>query len=412
MSDRRPALGFIFVTVLLDVLGVGLIIPILPKLVEELQGTGVQGASYTFGILVGLYSLMLFLCAPILGSLSDRVGRRPVILLALLGSGLDYFLLAWAPTLAWLFVGRIISGITGANFAAASAYIADISPPEKRAAHFGVLGAAFGLGFIGGPALGGILGEIGIRVPFIAAGVLTIANWLYGLFVLPESLDRDNRRAFSWKRANPVGAIGALRHKPMIRGLSVVYFISSFAHQVYPATWVLYTSFRYGWTPRETGLSLALVGFMAALVQGWLTRVVVPRTGERNAAVFGLCTMVVAMVGYGLASAGWMVYVIIFFGSFSGIATPALQGVVSQEADDDEQGRVQGAISSLQSMAGFAGPPVETGLFGYFIGSSAPLLLPGAAFFFSALLTILAAVLTIRTFHRHRPSRFHEGGRI
>ena len=230
MIARKPAVTFVFITLVLDVLGIGLIIPITPRLVETLQQTGVADASKTYGLLVALYSLMQFVGAPVLGSLSDRFGRRPVILLSLLGSGLDYFLLAWAPTLGWFFLGRIISGLTGANFAAASAYIADVSPPEKRAANFGLIGAAFGLGFILGPALGGLLGNIGLRMPFVVAGVLTLLNTLYGWLVLPESLAPENRRAFSWARANPVGALLQLKKYPMVLGLAGTYFLIYFAH--------------------------------------------------------------------------------------------------------------------------------------------------------------------------------------
>ncbi len=403
---RSPALGFIFVTVVLDVLGVGIIIPILPELVKELQGLGLGSASYTYGILIGLYSLMQFVFAPILGSLSDQFGRRPVILISLFGGALDYFLLAWAPTLAWLFIGRIISGISGANFSAASAYIADISPPEKRSANFGILGAAFGLGFIIGPFLGGKLGVIDPRLPFWVAGCLTLLNWFYGFFVLPESLKLKNRRPFSFARANPFGALGELKKHPLIKGLSLTYFLSSFAHQVYPATWVLYTSYRYGWTPEQTGNSLGLVGLMSAIVQGGLTRIVIPRIGERNAAIWGLGIMLLAMIGYAFATEPWMIYAMIVFGSLSGVATPALQGVVSKTTADDQQGAIQGAFTSLQSITGIFGPPIMTGLFGYFISKNAPFMIPGAAFFFGALLILLAAIVASRTF------RFYGGEEV
>ncbi len=405
MIARKPALAFIFVTIFLDVLGIGLIIPILPTLVEELAKGGIANASFIFGWLAGLYSLMQFLCAPIIGSLSDRFGRRKVILLSLLGSGLDYFLLAWAPTLVWLFVGRIVSGITGANFSAAAAYIADVSPPEKRAANFGIIGAAFGLGFIFGPAVGGWLGEHGLRWPFVAAGFLTLINWLYGLLVLPESLKQENRRNFSWSRSNPVSALLDLRRHPLVLGLSSSYFITSLAHQVYPAIWVLYTSYRYEWTPHQTGNSLALVGLMAAIVQGLLARHIIPRVGERNTAVWGLLIMIASMIGYGISSEGWMVYPIIVVGSLSGLATPAIQGMISRTVRDDEQGGIQGSLTSLQSVAGFIGPPVATGLFGYFISDKAPVLIPGAAFFFSAVLVLIAAVVTARSFAREMSSR-------
>ena len=327
MTQRKPALVFIFITLFLDVLGIGLVVPITPKLVEQLSGGGIDDASYIFGWIVGLYALMQFLFAPIIGSLSDRFGRRPVILLSLFGSGLDYFLLAWAPTLPWFFVGRMISGISGANFSAAAAYIADVSPPEKRAANFGIIGAAFGLGFIFGPALGGWLGHYGLRVPFYAAGILTLINWIYGFFILPESLKPENKRPFSLSRSNPISALLDLRKHRLVLGLSFSYFISSIAHQVYPSIWVLYTAYRYDWGTKQTGLSLALVGLMAAIVQGGLTRTIIPKIGERRAAIIGLFIMAVALSLYGLAPQGWMVYVIIVFGSISGIAVPAIQGI-------------------------------------------------------------------------------------
>lgn len=401
MTPRKPALGFIFVTLALDILGIGLIIPILPRLVESFEGGNVAAASNTVGMLAALYSLMQFVCAPILGSLSDRFGRRPVILASLLGSGLDYFLLAFAPNLGWFFVGRILAGVTGANFAAATAYIANISPPEKRAANFGMIGAAFGLGFILGPALGGVLGNVGLRVPFLVAGGLTLLNWLYGWFVLPESLSPANRRTFSWTRSNPVGSLLDLRRYPMVFGLAGTYFLIYLAHQVLPSTWVLYTSYRYNWTVGQTGVSLAIVGLTAAIVQGGLTRVIVPRLGEEKAATLGLAIAALSYAGYGLATEGWMIYAILAVGSLGGITGPAVQGLISRGVGADEQGGVQGSLASLGSVAGIIGPPLATGLFAYFIGRRAVAHLPGAAFFFSAVLTIGALLLAQRSFRKN-----------
>lgn len=398
MASRRPALGFIFITLFLDIFGIGLVIPILPRLIEQLVGGSVPQASHTFGWLTALYSMMQFIFAPLLGSLSDRFGRRPVILSSLFGSGLDYLLLAFAPTLPWFFVGRIIAGITGANITAASAYIADVSPPEKRAQNFGLIGAAFGLGFIAGPALGGLLGDIGLRMPFLVAAALTLLNWLYGWFVLPESLPQENRRAFQWSRANPVGSLLALRRYPVVLGLTGTYFLNTLAHQVFPATWVLYTSYRYQWSVGQTGLSLALVGVMAAVVQGGLTRIIIPKIGERRAVVIGNSIAVVIYIGYGLASQAWMVYVMIIVGSFSGIANPAVQGLISRTARADEQGAIQGALASLGSVAGIAGPPIAAGLFSFFIGPKTPVLLPGAPYFLGGLLVLLALLLALRSF--------------
>ncbi|MBM3823970.1 MAG: TCR/Tet family MFS transporter [Verrucomicrobia bacterium] len=393
MSSRRPALAFILVTLALDVLGIGVIIPILPKLVEQFEGGSVAEASGSYGLLSASYSLMQFGFAPLLGCLSDRFGRRPVILASLFGAGVDYFLMAWAPSLGWFFVARIISGVTGANFAAAAAYIADISPPEKRAAHFGLIGAAFGLGFILGPALGGFLGGYGLRVPFVVAGVITLLNWLYGWWVLPESLPPELRRRVSWDRANPVGALLRLGRYPRVLNLAAVHFLIQLAHQSLPSTWVLYTGYRYGWSVRQTGISLAIVGLMAAVVQGGLTRFLIPRLGEGRAVLMGLVVSAGSFAGYGLATEGWMIYAILIVGSLGGITNPAVQSWVSRSVGADEQGGVQGSLTSLASLAGVAGPPLMTWIFGVFVSDGTSLRLPGAAFFCSGLLVSWAAVM-------------------
>ena len=402
MTTRKPALGFIFVTLFLDILGIGLIIPILPKLIEDLSGGNVSAASSTYGWLAALYALMQFLCAPVLGSLSDRFGRRPVILGSLFGSALDYLLLAFAPTLPWFFLGRVIAGITGANITAASAYIADISPPEKRAANFGIIGAAFGLGFIAGPALGGFLGSYGLRVPFFVATGLTLVNWLYGMFVLPESLPPEHRRPFTWGRANPVGSLLALKRFPVVLGLVETFFLTNLAHQVLPSTWVLYTGYRYGWTPKQVGASLAIVGIMAAVVQGGLARKIIPKLGERRSIILGLINGCIFMTAYGLATQGWMIYALIVVGSFGSIAAPAIQGLISRGVPPNEQGAVQGSLASLASVAGFIGPLVFTGLFGYFISPRAPAHVPGVAFFSGAVLISFALLLALRSFKKNQ----------
>lgn len=403
MATRKPALGFIFVTLFLDILGIGLVAPILPRLIEELEHSDPSAAAVSFGILAASFGLMQFVFAPLLGSLSDRFGRRPVILGSLLGSGLDYLLLAYAPNLTWLFVGRIIAGITSANIAAANAYIADISPPEKRAQNYGVIGAAFGLGFIAGPALGGVLGNIGLRVPFLVTAGLTLLNCLYGALVLPESLAPENRRPFSWRRANPVGALLALRRHPGVFALAWTYFLITLAHQVFPVTWVLYTQHRYHWTVGQTGLSLALVGVMAVVVQAGLIRKIVPRLGERRSLLLGLTVATLSMIAYGFASEGWMVYALIVVASLGGITNPSLQAIVSRSVKANEQGAVQGALSGLSSVASIPGPLVATGLFSYFVGKSAPVYLPGAAFFFASLLTALALLMAWVTIRPSAP---------
>ena len=395
---RKPALGFIFITLVLDILGIGLIIPILPKLIEEFQGHDVALAARTFGALSSSYALMQFVFAPLLGSLSDRYGRRPVILFSLLGSGLDYFLLAMAPSLSWFFVGRIVSGITGANFGTATAYIADISPPEKRAANFGIVGAAFGLGFVIGPAIGGYLGHISLRLPFYVAGTLTLVNWLYGLLVLPESVTDATRGQFSWKKSNPFGSLFDLKRHPMLLGLASTYFLLTLAQTVYPSTWALYTTERYHWTEQDIGNSLSLVGICAALVAGGLTRKIVPKIGEAKAIAFGVTAAAIAFTGYGLAWKGWMVIPLIIIGSLGGVNQPAVQSLISKSVDPDEQGAVQGSLTSLQSVAGVLGPLIATGLFQTFLKTQPAV--PGAAFFFSAAAVVGAGLLAKRSFAR------------
>ena len=395
---RKPALPFIFITLVLDILGIGLIIPVLPKLVKSFLGEDTANASHVYGLLASSYALMQFICAPIFGSLSDRFGRRPVILISLFGSALDYMLLAFAPTLTWFFVGRVISGITGANFSAAYAYIADVSPPEKRAQNFGLVGAAFGLGFIVGPLLGGFLGEYGIRLPFIAAGCLTIANWVYGCFVLPESLSKENLSAFSWGKANPVGALINLAKHPMLLGLATAFFVLSVAHQVYPSTWALYTGERFHWSPKSIGWSLAFVGLCAALVQGGLVRKVMPKIGEHRAILIGVAFATVAFIGYGLVPEGWMVYPLIVVGAVGGLTNPALQAIVSKGVGADEQGGVQGALSSLNSLAGIVGPYIATGLFAHFIKTDPQI--PGAAFYAAAGLNVLGLIIAFSTMRK------------
>lgn len=401
MRSRQPALRFIFITLFVDILGIGLIIPILPKLIESFYPDNVSAASHLFGLLAAIYSLMQFVCAPILGSLSDQVGRRPVILLSLLGTGLDYLLLASAPSLGWFFLGRIIAGVTSANISAASAYIADISPPERRAANFGIVGAAFGLGFIAGPALGGFLGDHNLRLPFLVASGLSLLNWLYGYFVLPESLAPENRRPFTWGRSNPIGSLLALRRYPVVQGMSVCSFLLSLSQYSLHATWVLYTSHRYHWTTAQVGASLAVVGLMAAIVQGGLARRLIPLLGEVRSLTVGLILGAVSMFGYCFATEGWMIYAILVVGSLGGIAGPAAQGIVSRNVPDNEQGAVQGALAGLGSVAGFIAPIMGTSLFSFFIQGQGRPYLPGASFGVGGLLTLIALATALRTLARH-----------
>ena len=396
MQNRKAAMPFILITVLLDMIGIGLIIPVLPKLVTTMSGGNISKGSYVFGWFVASYALMQFVFSPILGKLSDAVGRRPIILTSLFGAGLDYLLMAFAPNLKWLFVGRVISGITGANISAANAYIADVSAPEDRAKNFGMIGACFGVGFIIGPGLGGLLGSYSLKLPFIVAACLNLLNWLYGFFVLPESLAKENRQPFDWKKANPFASLSQLGKYPVVLGLTATIALERLAHDTLPATWVLYTTYRFNWTEFDNGLSLALVGIVFAIVQGGLTGRIVGWLGERKAIIYGLTIGALTFVAYGLSTRGWMLYLAIIFGSIGGIAGPAIQSVITRMVSANEQGAVQGIIASIQSIVAILGPLMATNLFGYFTSSSAPMQLPGAAFLAAALLVAIAALMAAR----------------
>jgi MFS transporter, DHA1 family, tetracycline resistance protein len=401
MARPQPAILFIFITLFLDVFGIGVIVPVLPKLVEQLQGNDLQAATHAVGWLGALYALMQFVFSPVLGSLSDRFGRRPVILMSLLGSGIDYLVLAWAPTIGWLYLARIVSGITAANFSAASAYIADVTLPEKRAAGFGMIGAAFGLGFIAGPAIGGLLGSYGLRVPFLVAAGITLLNWLYGAFVLPESLAPENRRAFKWSSAHPIKALTALRRWPLVMGLAWTYFLTMLASNIYQSLWVLYTGKRYDWDSKRVGWSLTLVGVMAAIVQGGLAGRILKVIGEKRGVYVGLLAMAVAMACYGSATQGWMMFGIILIGSLAGIGSPATQSMISQAVPADEQGAVQGALNSITSLSGVMAPLIWTAMFSWSIAPERSVEVPGLAFYGASVVSLLAAVLAWRAFSLH-----------
>lgn len=401
-EHRRPAaIKFVFLTLLLDVLGFGLLIPVAPRLVERLQGGGDAAGASTYGLLIATYAVMQFIFAPILGALSDRFGRRPVILISLLGSGLDYFAQAVAPSVALLFITRALNGVSGANITACNAYIADVTPPEKRAGAYGLVGAAFGLGFIIGPLLGGVLGQYDIRLPFYVAGGLTLLNWLYGYFVLPESLPADRRRAFSLKRANPLGTFAHLSRYPLVLSLAGALFLFNLAMFGLHATWVLYTKHRYEWSETQTGASLALVGLGAAIVQGGLARKLIPRLGEPRSLLIGLSIGVLSYMGYALATEGWMIYAMIAVASLGGIAGPAGQAIITKSVLPTEQGEVQGALTSLQGVAQIVGPLVGSQLFAYFISERAPVYLPGAPYFASALLAAMGLGVAAWSLRRH-----------
>lgn len=385
-APRRATVAFIFVTVLVDVLAIGLIIPVLPRLVQQFMGGDTARAASMFGVFGTTWALMQFLCSPILGSLSDRFGRRPVILLSCLGLGLDYVFMALAPSLGWLFVGRVISGITAASFSTALAYISDVTPPEKRAASFGMMGAAFGLGFVLGPAVGGLLGGLSPRAPFWASAVLALLNALYGLFVLPESLPHEHRRAFDWRRANPVGALSLLARRKGLIGMVSVYGIYMLAHQALQSTFVLYTAHRYGWDARTVGLMLAGVGASTILVQGVLVRVAVRHMGERRTLLLGLTGGALGFAAYALAGTGaaLMASVPVFGVMF--FTGPPLQGLMARRVQPNEYGLLQGANASIMGITGIVGPLLFTQVFAFFLRPHRGVSVPGAPFFLGAAL--------------------------
>jgi DHA1 family tetracycline resistance protein-like MFS transporter len=393
---RAGAVAFIFVTLLLDMFALGLIMPILPKLVESFVANDTASAARIFGLFGTAWALMQFFFSPILGGLSDRFGRRPVVLLSNLGLALDYVLMALAPSLAWLFVGRVISGITSASVSTAFAYVADVTPPEKRAAMFGKVGVAFGAGFILGPAIGGLLGGSDPRLPFWVAAGLSFANTLYGFFILPESLTPERRSPFRWRSANPLGAIGLLRSDPVLAGLSVVNFFAQLAHVVLPSTFVLYATYRYGWDARTVGLTLAMVGICAMVVQGAAIGPIVKRFGERRTLLLGLGFGAAGFLIFGAAPTGALFWLGIPVMALWGVSGAAIQALMTQLVARDQQGKLQGATTSVQSVAQLLGPFLFNLTFAYFIGAQAPLKLPGAPFLLASALLVLAMMIAMR----------------
>ena len=396
MSARPAALAFIFALMVVDVIAMGVVIPVLPKLVESFEGGDTARAAAVYGVFGTAWALMQFVFMPILGAVSDRYGRRPVILISCLGLGLDYFLMALAPNLAWLFVGRVISGITAASVSTAFAYIADVSPPEKRAAAFGMIGAGFGLGFTLGPALGGVLGGIDPRLPFWVAGGLALANAAYGYFVLPESLPKERRAAFSWKRANPVGSLTLLRSHRELYGIAAVLFLMQLSHVVFPAVTVLYMGYRFGWGEMAVGFVLAAVGVCSMIVQGGLIRPVVTRIGERRALGAGLAFGAAGMTIYGAAPLGWIFLAGIPVMALWGLAGPSAQAIMSRRVGPSEQGRLQGATSSLQAITGMIGPTLFTQVFAQSIARGEGLHVPGMAFYVAAAMLVLSGIIAWR----------------
>jgi DHA1 family tetracycline resistance protein-like MFS transporter len=401
MRNRRASVVFVLITLFIDMLGMGLVIPILPRLVQSLLGDGIGEASFVFGLLVAIYSLMQFFCAPILGALSDRFGRRPVILLALAGLGFDYVLLTFAPTIWWLVVGRIAAGMFGATMTPAGAYIADVSPPEKRAANFGLIGVAFGLGFIAGPALGGLLGETNLRLPFMVCAGLTFINFLFGLLVMPESLKPENRRALNFSQMNPLGALRAVWRYRGVAAMVPVFVAAQLAQQGLQSVWVPYTTYRYNWSVGQVGASLAVVGLLFAFSQGALVRPIVSRLGEMRTLIIALVVAVVGMLLFGLASQGWMMYAVTALYCVGlGLLNPSVQGRMSRSVPPNEQGLLQGAMASVMTATAIVGPPMANGLFALAISPGAPVTLPGAPFFLGSLLCLGALWLALRQLAR------------
>lgn len=399
MATRRAAFGFIFFTVLLDMLAVGIIVPILPKLIVSFVGGDIGKAAQISGVFSFTWALMQFFFSPVIGALSDRFGRRPIVLLSNFGLGLDYILMALAPSLSWLWIGRVIAGITAASFSAASAYISDVTLPQERAKHFGILGAAFGFGFVVGPAMGGYLGSIDLRLPFWVAASLSLANGLYGLFVLPESHALENRTAFNWRKANPIGSLNLLKSKHVLTGLATVAVLYNLAHDALPSVFVLYASHRYGWNDRTIGLTLAFVGVCSMIVSGGVVGPVVKKLGERRALLIGHAFGIIGFAIYGLAPHGWMLVSSIPVTALWGLITPSIQALMTKSLGPDQQGQLQGSMASLRGLTGLAGPVIFTQIFALAVSRSVNHghdAIVGAPYMLSAVLLSIGAWVAFR----------------
>ena len=396
-TARPAALVFIFITVMLDMLALGMIVPVLAPLVATFLGGDTARAASVYGLFGTVWALMQFVASPVLGALSDRYGRRPVILLSNLGLGLDYIVMALAPNLSWLFIGRVLSGVTAASVPTAGAYIADVTPPERRAAGFGLLGAAFGIGFVLGPAVGGVVGAVDPRLPFWLAAGLSLLNFLYGLLVLPESLQPERRAPFTWRTAHPLSALAFLRAQPILRGLATVVFLGRIAHDVLPSTFVLFAGYRYGWHQREMGFYLAGVGVSTMIVSGALVHPLVRRIGERRALLLGLTCGAIGFAIYGLGSTSTAALAALPIMALWGLSSPAAQALMTGRVAASEQGRLQGAISSMTGVGGLIGPALFTLTFAYFISGTALVSVPGAPFVLAALLLAASFIVAWRT---------------
>ncbi|TCZ67365.1 TCR/Tet family MFS transporter [Flaviaesturariibacter aridisoli] len=395
--NPKSALRFIFLTLLIDITGLGLIIPVMPKLIESLTGGNISDAAVWGGALTVAYAAMQFACAPIIGNLSDQYGRRPVLLLSLLGFGVDYLFLSFAPSIGWLFVGRLIAGFTGASFTTASAYIADISTEETRAKNFGIVGAAFGMGFILGPVIGGLLGSFGPRTPFIVAAGLCLLNVLYGYFALPESLPADRRRAFSWRNANPTAPLLLFRRLPSVSGLVGALILVYIAGHAIQSNWNFYTTEKFGWTEKMIGLSLGMFGLLIGITQAGLIRIINPKIGNERSVYLGLALYALGMLLFAFASQTWMLFAIMVPYCLGGICGPALQAIISGGVPNNEQGALQGSLTSLMSATSIFGPAIMTNLFAYFTGPKTPVHFAGAPFLLGSLLLAISTVMAYRT---------------
>lgn len=398
-SKAKAAIGFIFVTLLIDVTGFGLIIPVFPKLIEQLIHGNISEASKWGGWLTFAYAFMQFIFAPVLGNLSDQYGRRKILLFSLLGFSVDYIFLSLAPTIGWLFLGRIIAGITGASFTTATAYIADISTDKNRAQNFGMIGAAFGLGFIIGPVLGGVIGQYGARLPFVFAAALALLNALYGYFVLPESLSKENRRPFDWKRANPLGSLMQLKKYPSMGGLIGAFFLIYISAHSVQSTWTFINIEKFKWSEAMIGYSLGMVGLLVAIVQGGLIRFINPKLGNEKSVYVGLTLYALGLILFAFASQTWMMFVFLIPYCLGGIAGPALQSIISGEVPPNQQGELQGALTSLTSVASIIGPLVMTNLFSYFTKNNAPVHFAGAPFLLGAVLMLISVGISYSALH-------------
>lgn len=402
VKTRKSALLFIFITVVLDVVGLGIIIPVMPSLIQELTGGTISEASEYGGLLMFSYASTQFFFAAALGNLSDRFGRRPVLLISLLGFCANYILIGLAPSIFWLFAGRLIAGITGASHTVAAAYIADVSPQDQRAQNFGLLGAAFGLGFIIGPVLGGVLGHYGPRVPFFAAAGLTLLNFLYGLLVVPESLPIEKRRRFEWRNANPVGSFRHIRRFPAIGTLVVCIALVNVAAHAVQSTWPYYTMERYQWNERMVGLSLGFIGLLLAIVQAGLLRIIIPKIGIQRSVIVGLSLYTISLPVMGLAFQPWILYLASIPYVLAGIGGPAIQGIISNHVPPTEQGQIQGGLTSVISLTAVVGPPMMTWLFAFFTSKEGLIYLPGAPFLFGGVLTGISVLLAFNHFRREK----------